>query len=123
MKTKELIAQLQKEDPTGETEVIVDGSPIYSIENQPAYYDGPLKVLIQDHSLDPYYNIVGFKYVRGGNKIRISTMSLDDCLCDNPDLPVDTSELSEGLKSYYEESIAAKRIKYTKLEKELNETK
>lgn len=124
MKTKDLIAALQKEDPSGEIEVIADGDPIYSINKEPAYYDGPLKVLVQDYSLDPYYNIVGFKYVRGGFKIRISTMGLRDCLCDDADLPVDTSELSGPQRDIIEERISKIRLEMKAIDERIaNEKK
>ena len=124
MKTKDLIAALQREDPSGELEVIAGGDPIYSITKEPAYYDGQLPALVQDHSLDPYYNIVGFKYVRCGFKVKISTMGLEDCLCDNPDLPIDLSGIPENLLDIYEERISNIRLKTkTIIEKIENEKK
>ncbi len=50
MKTKELIRQLQREDPSGELECCVDNSDIFFVEHLPAYYDGCLEVLVRDKS-------------------------------------------------------------------------
>ena len=103
MKTKELIKQLQEQDPSGELEVIAGGSPIYFIDCEPAYYDGALEILIQDASLSGY-NIVGFKYTNKGNKIRLHLMDLDDVLLDDPELPVDVSEVADRYKDYVEKT-------------------
>lgn len=94
MKSKELIAEILKRDPSGELEVIAGGTPIYFVDCEPAYYDGPLKILVQDKSRSGY-NIVGFKYTHQGNKIRLHLMDLDDVLLNDPDLPIDISEVSE----------------------------
>lgn len=94
MKTKDLIAELIKADPSGELEVIAGGTPIYFVDCEPAYYDGPLKILIQDKSLT-CYNITGFKYTHQGEKVRLHLMDLDDVLLNDPDLPVDISEVTE----------------------------
>lgn len=40
MKTKELIEILNKEDPDGESEVVVGSSPILTAMKQPGFYDG-----------------------------------------------------------------------------------
>lgn len=95
MKTKKLIEELQKCDPTGEEEVCIGNVDIHFIEKLPAYYDGTLQVLIRDEKKSPYYNIVGAKYKRTGKKIVIHYHSISDAICDNPNLPIDYSELSE----------------------------
>ena len=93
MKTKELIRRLQIEDPVGETEVCVDNVDILFVSGEPAYHDGPAQVLIRDES-NPYYNVIGAKYLRSGSKIVIHTHSISDAITDNSDLPVDYSQLS-----------------------------
>lgn len=91
MKTRELIAELQKADPSGEIEVCVGNEPIYVVARGPAYYDGPLGMLIRDGAQG--YDIVGYKFTQDGEKVDIEVMGLDDCILDNADLPVDVSEI------------------------------
>lgn len=75
MKSKDLIALLQKEDPTGETEVVMDdGRDIFFLESLPGYWDGCYTTLIRDPSKKPYYDIVGAKYRSDGRKIKIRAM-------------------------------------------------
>jgi hypothetical protein len=116
MKTKELIQWLQTEDPTGELEVCVNNVPIYTVENQPAYYDGPLQMLIHDESKRPYYSIVGYKVTQRGNKIKLTTMDIGDCLIDNPDMPVDLSELANWTRKRWEECVETKRKEYRQMD-------
>lgn len=116
MKTRELIEWLQKEDPTGELEACVNNVPIYTVERQPAYYDGPLQMLIQDESKKPYYNIVGFKVTHKGQKVKLMTMDVGDCLIDNPDLPVDLTELADWMKERWEKRVEAKRNEYRQMD-------
>lgn len=101
MKTKELIKTFQELDPSGEIEVVVNGDPIYFAEKIPAYYDGALKILIQDESLSPYYNVVGMKITQKGEKIRLNTNSFEDIISENniEDLTFDFSELSSVSKN------------------------
>jgi hypothetical protein len=99
MKSKDLIALLQKEDPTGETEVCVNNSDILCVYKMPAYYDGSLEVLVRDPSKEPYYDVIGAKRVRTGHKIKIITHSIEDAIWQNPDIPIDYSELNhDGTK-------------------------
>lgn len=102
MKTKKLIELLQKEDPTGEEEVSVGNQDIFFVAKEPAYYDGRQQVLIRDWD-NKYYNVIGAKYRSRGSKIVIHTHSIADALWENPDLPVDYSELGDrDIKSYRE---------------------
>lgn len=105
MKTKELIDKLQKEDPSGELEVCVGNLPIYFLEKLPAYYDGPLEMLIQDRSKDPYYNIVGYKITTKGDKLNVVVYDLDSWLTDDPDGSVDTSEVTTSMRLQIENRI------------------
>lgn len=93
MKTKELIRQLQEADPTGETEVCVGNVDIHFVQRLPAYYDGTLQVLERDPTTK-YYNIIGGKYKRSGDKVNIHTLSISDAISNSPqDFVVDYSEL------------------------------
>ena len=106
MKSKELIRLLQKEDPTGETEVSVGNHDIFSIHTEPAYYDGKLQLLIRDPKLAPYYDVVGARYVSSGYKIVITSMSVTDVLWDNPDAKI---EYPAGCERYKAQDDAARK--------------
>jgi len=105
MKTKELIRQLNIADPTGEEEVCVGNADILFVESEPAYYDGHLQVLIRDTTKDPYYNVVGAKYVGKGKKVCIKYHSIESAIMENPELPVDFSEISTVDNKYYLECV------------------
>lgn len=108
MKTKEVIRQLNEADPTGEVDVCIDNVDIHFIDREPAYYDGPLQVLVRDEA-KPGYNIVGAKYKRSGEKVQIHTLSVSDAITNfgsDTKLDVDYSELSynrEETKKAHEE--------------------
>jgi hypothetical protein len=93
MKSKELIRLLQEEDPSGEVEVSVGNRDIFSLHTEPSYWDGRAQLLIRDYSKDPYYNVVGAKYTSRGSKVVITAMGVTDAILNNPDLPVDYSEV------------------------------
>lgn len=97
MKTKELIRQLQKEDPSGEEEVCVGNRDIHFVERLPAFYDGPLQVLIWKDD-----EIVGAKITQEGYKIRIHTKDIESLIDDKPDIPVEFDGLSIN---YYKNGI------------------
>ena len=80
MKVKELIQELQKENP--EAEVITsDGGPIYHTEWKPGYYDGHTPMLIHDEKKKPYYSIIGYKWEPNQHgKVVLQCMNLEDCL-------------------------------------------
>lgn len=113
MKTKELIRQLQEADPTGEVECCVGNVDIHFVGIEPAYYDGSLQVLVRDESKSPYYNIVGGKYVRMGDKVVIHTLSIEDALfnagpddyfdIDYTQLPPDRAEATKKSHEAYRE--------------------
>jgi hypothetical protein len=109
MKTRELIDQLQRADPSGELEVIADGTPVYFVSRQDAYYDGPLEMLIHDDSKRPYYSIVGYKVTQRGQKVRLHLMGLSDVLLDEPEAPVDLSELSDWSRERWANRVAGVR--------------
>ncbi|MBI2668855.1 hypothetical protein HYX14_03355 [Candidatus Woesearchaeota archaeon] len=100
MNTKELIRLLQEADPAGETEVSVGNTPIFFVERQPAYYDGPQEVLIRDPEAK-HYNVICAKYRQNGDKVVIELHSIEDYLSEYPDGSVDYSELSDNLKLEY----------------------
>jgi hypothetical protein len=89
MKTKRLIELLQKEDPTGESEVLVGNDDIHFLEWKPGYYDGCYTILNRDPSKEPYYDIVGAQYRSDGSKLCIRTMNWEDVISNNVDTPVE----------------------------------
>ena len=96
MKSKELIQQLQKLDPTGETEVCVGNTPIYFVESKPAYYDGVLKTLIHDEpKVGKEFSIIGMKYIIHGEKLHLNLFEVDDLIGEDPEAFVDLSDLDE----------------------------
>lgn len=101
MKTKELIEQLLKIDPSGETEVCINNLDINYLDKVESYYDGRLERLVKDKN----NTVVGGKYLSNGLKVRIITTSIEQCLLDNPDLTVDFSELDEHLVEIYKNRV------------------
>jgi hypothetical protein len=101
MKTKDLIRELQEADPSGEIEVCVNNVDIFCVTTEPAYWDGRLQLLVRDEKLKPYFDVVGGKYVTSGSKVVIQPMSITDVLWDNPEAPVDYSELGEATEQRY----------------------
>jgi len=99
MKTKELIRQLQENDPSGELECCVANADIHFVSKYPAYWDGCLQVLSRD-SKNKCYNIVGAKYISNGIKVVIFPLSISDAIFDNEDLPVEYDMEGEKLKRY-----------------------
>lgn len=107
MKTKDVIARLQKADPSGELECCINNIDISHIDTLPAYYDGYLEVLMRDE----YDRVVGAKYVGSGKKVFIGTYTIEDVIFDHDDLPI----YYEGL-SAYREDILRKNIDQQRLE-------
>jgi hypothetical protein len=103
VKSKELIRLLMEQDPSGETEVSVGNHDIYFIERQPAYWDGSLQRIIIDESKKPYYSVVGAKVVSSGFKLTLHTMGVEDVLENEPDAPVDLSDLEAHMPDSYED--------------------
>ena len=87
MKTGQLVDLLLEADPSREGEVCVGNEDIWYVEPKPAYWDGCLQRLIRDETKQGY-NIVGAKYQGEGTKISIRTLSIEDAVFENPELPV-----------------------------------
>ena len=122
MKTKDLIAALQKKDPSGEIECCVGNADIHFLSVEPAYWDGRLQILHRDHSKDPYYNIVGAKRTSKGSKVVLHVYSIEDYISDNPeDAKVDYSECGNdaSAQSYRESD---ERVRQTTLAIQLDVT-
>ena len=106
MKTKDLIALLEKTDPTGELECNVNGSDIYFAERLPGYYDGYYEVLIHDPAKKPYYSVAGAKLTTEGEKVRIRTLSAKDALETDPKMPIEVAHHNPTTKAKLESMVA-----------------
>lgn len=100
MKTKELIKLLQEADPSGEVEVCIGNADIHFVEILPAYYDGRLQVLQRNPDINAY-NITGAKLFENGDKIVLHPLSIFDAIWNDPDLPIDYSDLSKESAERY----------------------
>src|SRR5271155_1923374 len=100
MKTKDLIAELQEADPSGELECCIENVDIFSVATEPAYWDGRLQLLTRDPAKKPYFDVIGGKYTSKGAKVVISPMSITDVLWDNPDAVIDYSEVGGSADRY-----------------------
>ena len=120
MKTKELIKQLQKEDPSGENECVVGNVDILFVSREPSYYDGPCEILIRDENI-PFCNVVGAKIQSNGEKIQIHTHSVEDAINENEKFPVDLSELRNGRLERWGKRVALMRDESKKSKQEVNE--
>jgi hypothetical protein len=109
MKTKELIKRLQEADPSGEIEVCVENEDIHFIERAPAYWDGRLQVLVRDSNKEGY-DVVGAKITSRGEKLKIRTLSIDDAILNNPDLPVEIDVHNEEKRRHYKEEVKRWRL-------------
>jgi hypothetical protein len=104
VKTRELIRQLQEADPSGELECCVGNHDIHFVERWPAFYDGALQILVRDPNKSGY-NIVGGIVQCSGEKVQIHTLSLEDCLFEQLDFPIEIRGADETLRRYVEDRI------------------
>ncbi len=95
MKTKELIRRLHEADPDGECECCIDNFDILNVARMESYWDGRLEVLVRDPTLIDKvpYDLIGAKVTSKGDKIKIRTLSIEEALYMDAELPVDLSEL------------------------------
>lgn len=114
MKTKDLIALLQKADPTGELECCVRNRDIFAVYPTEAYWDGPQQILVRDPA-NPHYNVVGAIFNREGTKVQIETHSIKDAIFENPELPVkikakvSDDHIAENIRKWREEAKRSKQ--------------
>lgn len=81
MTTAELIKELQFIDPSGEVEINVNGCAIVDVTSCPAYWDGPLGVILFDPSEDSECRtITGIELRRRGRKITLETYGWKEML-------------------------------------------
>lgn len=102
-------------DPTGEQECCIENLDIFTIDLLPAYYDGPLQVLIRDTTC-PYYNIKSAKYIVSGSKIVLRPLSITDAICNDTQLQIDYSNLSKPTQEQYKKSNEKTKQAYIEIE-------
>lgn len=107
MKTKELIAALQQEDPSGELDVTIGkNTPLHFIMRNPGYYGGPFLRLIRDESLSgKCYDVIGAKVITKDDKICLIPLEFEDMICDldvtKKEFTLDVSECGEHNRERY----------------------
>ena len=122
MKTKRLIELLQKNDPSGEIEVFLDGNiDVWYLEHKAMYWDGHGQLLIRDESKRPYFDVIGAKVCAGGDKLVLVGLSIEDAFLDVPDLPVDLSELTPWARARWQAELAKARAEAKKIIREVDE--
>lgn len=118
MLTKDLIKLLQKADPEGNTHCCIDNADIFDVQRLPAYYDGPREELIRDEKKKPYYDVVGAKVIHKGDKIKISILSINDIISNDPKVTIKYDHPNE----YHKEQVDNWKKESKKLHnKHLNE--
>jgi hypothetical protein len=116
MTTKELIAELQRSDPTGEEQVVCPGNEaILCVERIPAYHDGACEELIKNEN----GLIIGGRLRREGKKVRIVTCSLEWALLDNPDLPIEVPTKKWDHSEHCKQEVERWRTEARKITEEL----
>ncbi len=116
MTTSELISHLQKQDPEGNLQVVIDGSPIHFVSREVAYWDGCLHVPITD-PMNKFYNIIGWEITSQGEKIRIHCISLEDAINNDSKLNVNIDRVSWVQKKWYQDLIEKYRKETLEREK------
>ncbi len=84
-------------------EVSVGNCDIHFVAGEPGYYDGCQQVLVRDETCD-HYNIIGGKYNSTKEKIVIHTLAFSDAIWNNPDMPIDYSDLSKDRTERYKQN-------------------
>lgn len=122
MKTKELIAMLHAADPEGEHECVVNNVDIYTIDVEPAYWDGCMRILKRDPKAKPYYDIIGMKFTSEGTKVNIVPMDYDDVLGNNIDAPIEY-EGEPWVRKNYQKNVEECRKEFKEFDQRLKENK
>lgn len=86
MTTRELIAALQAQDPSGDLPVCLSdgGEAIHFVSREPGYYDGPYERLERNER----GCIVSARLTTQGEKVRLHHTSIATMIMDRPDFPV-----------------------------------
>lgn len=129
MKVKDLIAELQKADPSGEAEVAIDNKTVFGTTGvEPGYYDGTyLKVHFSEsaRSHKNCYEIIAVEMGAQIKKINLLYLSAEDAFLENPDAewipnrynPQRDKEFLESVEKWREEGKKL-RAHFQELDKE-----
>lgn len=93
MTTRELIAALEKMDPSGELDAVVENAAIIGVTVLPGYHDGC------------YHRILPPAIRESGKKVALHARTLEDLLWDLPTVEVDLSDLSEPRRERYAKEV------------------
>lgn len=108
MKTKELIKQLQKEDPTGEAYVRCGDGAVTHFELKSGYWDGPYEYIDENGN---------FVISNQGSKVDIVTMDSESWIWDH-DGDYSKIKFDLGPLEYSEGKIKAYKEEFEKISKE-----
>lgn len=114
MKTKRLIELLQEADPSGELECCIHNQDILGVHTMAAYWDGCLQVLERDPAKAPYYDVVGGRFVAGGDKLKIIPHGIFDAIDDNYEFPVSFD--GDYTRNHYAETVEKRRVEVREME-------
>ena len=120
MKTKELIAALQKADPTGEIDCCVENAAIWTVYRDLAYWDGCLQVLKRNPETK-YYNVIGGGFKSSGEKVVIRTLSLYEAILNNSEIPIEYD--TDHSRRKYEKLIEDERTLVRKIDQDIKNRK
>ena len=91
MKSKKLIALIQKCDPTGEMEVCIGNGDIHHVGVEPAYWDGKLQVFTFDENGYP----ISAKRVSKGEKMTLDPIYISDTVGEYDNFVVEYTDDAE----------------------------
>jgi hypothetical protein len=114
MKSKELIAYLQEVDPTGETEVFIEGAvDFFKPYTTEMYWDGCA------FKMNPKYDSYpeSFTVLSEGKKIVLESFSFEDALIDNPEFPIEYD--SKYSEDKWSNRIFRERLEYRAIDEEV----
>lgn len=102
MKSRELIALLRTNDPDGETEVVIDNMPIYSVVLHHAFEEGCLEKL----TFDDEFRVASAEITTDGYKIVLSGMPIENALIMNPEMDIKLNISNNFILGNYVEQLA-----------------
>jgi len=126
MKVKELIAELLKQDPTGEAEVAIDNKTVYGTTGvEPGYYDGTFfKVHFSEEAKEFETNFWGVSAVEMGSgykKINLRYMDMEEAFLENPEAKWIANRYNDERDAHFREEVEKFRVAGRALQVELAE--
>lgn len=112
MKTKDLIAELQRVDPSGEIECCIENGDIWSINVEPAYYDGRLQVFQFDEERRP----ISAKRVSKGEKVVLSPIYISRVIGSDYNLHIEYEDEADRIRHEHIDQEHARRDEQTNID-------